>query len=654
MLEVMAGSEPGDAYVAPPHDGAFVAACAEDPGPAAHRRAARAARGQPGRGAGRDLRRRRWRRSRAWGTGSTSPTCRWPRCCAPFETIVLGQTRRPAADRAARALGSARAARARGGADGERIGVGEYVPGRGRRAPRHGCGARGARAVRARRLPRAHAAGRAARRVPASTPAAARAGASTSTGIPTPCRTTSPASRRSRCPAARPRRACPVGLQIVGPPGEDALVFALAAALERALRLGAIVHRRRPGRRRGLRADRGRRALGLRARRAPAWRASASATGRTATRAIPRRSTPGCASTRRTRWRPPRAPTSSSASAPAARRAALAVGHPDRPQGSLRRRRRAADRVELACSTSVPTADCDVWARLRAEGMILLGHLHTHEFAVGGTTDQVGNPWALERSSGGSSGGSGAALAARMVPAATGTDTAGSLRIPSALCGTSTIKPTRGLVSLRGVVPLAPSLDHAGPMARTLEDCAPAAGGHGRAIGRPAARSPRPPRRRPRRSRACAAGGRRLALSPGRPVALDADVADGFDARARRLPGARRRARRAASAARAARRRRRLPRRALRGVARLPPPLRRPPRRATARRSGSGSSRREARNVSAERYLAHPAAPRRETTAALRAVARRRAHLGAARADRALRRARCAATATTTPAATTS
>ncbi len=120
----------------------------------------------------------------------------------------------------------------------------------------------------------------------------------------------------------------------------------------------------------------------------------------------------------------------------------------------------------------VPERSCDVWERLEAEGMVLLGHLHTHEFAAGGTTDQVGNPWALDRSAGGSSGGSGAALAARMTPAATGTDTAGSLRIPSAFCGTSTIKPTRGLVSIRGIVPLAESLDNAGPMARTVEDCA--------------------------------------------------------------------------------------------------------------------------------------------------------------------------------------
>jgi aspartyl-tRNA(Asn)/glutamyl-tRNA(Gln) amidotransferase subunit A len=120
----------------------------------------------------------------------------------------------------------------------------------------------------------------------------------------------------------------------------------------------------------------------------------------------------------------------------------------------------------------VPEQDCVVWTRLRGAGMVLLGHLHTHEFAAGGTTDQVGNPWALDRSAGGSSGGSGAALAARMVPAATGTDTAGSLRIPSAFCGTSTIKPTRDLVPIDGIVPLAPTLDHSGPMARTVGDCA--------------------------------------------------------------------------------------------------------------------------------------------------------------------------------------
>ncbi len=136
----------------------------------------------------------------------------------------------------------------------------------------------------------------------------------------------------------------------------------------------------------------------------------------------------------------------------------------------------------------VPARDCDAWARLAAEGMVLLGHLHTHEFAAGGTTDQVGNPWALDRSAGGSSGGSAAALAARMTPAATGTDTAGSLRIPSALCGTSTVKPTRGTVPIRGIVPLASTFDHAGPMARTRARLRAAAR---RARGRgPAGRAP--------------------------------------------------------------------------------------------------------------------------------------------------------------------
>jgi aspartyl-tRNA(Asn)/glutamyl-tRNA(Gln) amidotransferase subunit A len=119
-----------------------------------------------------------------------------------------------------------------------------------------------------------------------------------------------------------------------------------------------------------------------------------------------------------------------------------------------------------------PDADSDVWARLKAAGAVLVGHLHTHECAAGGSTDQVGNPWALDRTPGGSSGGSAAALAAGQIPLATGTDTAGSLRIPSALSGTSTIKPTRGALPLRGVFPLSGSLDHPGPMARTLADCA--------------------------------------------------------------------------------------------------------------------------------------------------------------------------------------
>jgi aspartyl-tRNA(Asn)/glutamyl-tRNA(Gln) amidotransferase subunit A len=161
----------------------------------------------------------------------------------------------------------------------------------------------------------------------------------------------------------------------------------------------------------------------------------------------------------------------------------------------------------------VPRRSSDGWVRLHHAGMVLLGHVHTHEFAAGGTTDQVGNPWAPDRSPGGSSGGSAAALASRTVPAATGTDTAGSLRIPSAFCGTSTIKPTRGLVPLRGIVPLARTLDHAGPMARTVRDCEPLlAAMSGLRVDSTQSRRVR-----------------RVVVSP-RVGDLDPDVAEGFDA----------------------------------------------------------------------------------------------------------------------------
>jgi aspartyl-tRNA(Asn)/glutamyl-tRNA(Gln) amidotransferase subunit A len=120
---------------------------------------------------------------------------------------------------------------------------------------------------------------------------------------------------------------------------------------------------------------------------------------------------------------------------------------------------------------NVADADGDAWRRLSAQGVVLVGHTHTHEFAAGGTTDQVGNPWAVDRTAGGSSGGSAAALAARMVPAAIGSDTAGSVRIPAALSGVSSIKPTYGRVPAGGIVPLSPTLDHTGPMARTVADC---------------------------------------------------------------------------------------------------------------------------------------------------------------------------------------
>ena len=152
---------------------------------------------------------------------------------------------------------------------------------------------------------------------------------------------------------------------------------------------------------------------------------------------------------------------------------------------------------------------------------MLLGHVHTHEFACGGTTDQVGNPWALERSAGGSGGGSSAALASRQVPAATGTDTAGSLRIPSAECGTSTIKPTRGSVSMRGVVPLAWTFDHPGPMTRTVVDSELVFAGMA-GVAAPDSRRPL----------------RRYAVSP-RISVLEPDVADGFDRALAALPGER-------------------------------------------------------------------------------------------------------------------
>ena len=120
---------------------------------------------------------------------------------------------------------------------------------------------------------------------------------------------------------------------------------------------------------------------------------------------------------------------------------------------------------------NVADADCTAWARLRRAGMVLIGHLHTHEFACGGTTDQVGNPWRLELTASGSSGGSGAAVAARMVPVATGTDTAGSIRAPAAICGVSGIKPTTGRIPLDGIIPLGPTFDTLGPLARTVADC---------------------------------------------------------------------------------------------------------------------------------------------------------------------------------------
>jgi aspartyl-tRNA(Asn)/glutamyl-tRNA(Gln) amidotransferase subunit A len=125
----------------------------------------------------------------------------------------------------------------------------------------------------------------------------------------------------------------------------------------------------------------------------------------------------------------------------------------------------------------VPAADATALARARAAGAILVGKTQTHEFAWGITSvnrlmGTSRNPWAPERMSGGSSGGSAVALAAGLVPLALGSDTGGSIRVPSSFCGTVGFKPTYGLVSRDGIFPLAPSLDHPGPMARTPGDAA--------------------------------------------------------------------------------------------------------------------------------------------------------------------------------------
>ncbi len=121
---------------------------------------------------------------------------------------------------------------------------------------------------------------------------------------------------------------------------------------------------------------------------------------------------------------------------------------------------------------SVAAADAVVIARLRDAGAIILAKANTHEFAYGALTPPTRNPWDLDRMPGGSSGGSAAAVSAGEAFGALGTDTAGSVREPAALCGTVGLKPTYGRVSCRGVVPLAWSLDTVGPITRTVEDCA--------------------------------------------------------------------------------------------------------------------------------------------------------------------------------------
>ncbi|MCR0985013.1 amidase [Roseomonas populi] len=125
----------------------------------------------------------------------------------------------------------------------------------------------------------------------------------------------------------------------------------------------------------------------------------------------------------------------------------------------------------------VAREDAEVTARLRAAGAILLGKLTTHEGAHGGPSFDLAwpparNPWNTEHFTGGSSSGSGAAVAAGLMPLAIGSDTGGSVRNPAGFCGLVGLKPTSGLVSRRGVMPNSFSLDHVGPLTWTVEDCA--------------------------------------------------------------------------------------------------------------------------------------------------------------------------------------
>jgi aspartyl-tRNA(Asn)/glutamyl-tRNA(Gln) amidotransferase subunit A len=125
----------------------------------------------------------------------------------------------------------------------------------------------------------------------------------------------------------------------------------------------------------------------------------------------------------------------------------------------------------------VPTEDAEVVQRLRQAGAVIVGKNNLHEFAYGGSSlvssfGDVHNPRNTEHIAGGSSGGSAAAVAAGLCYAAIGTDTAGSIREPAALCGCVGLKPTYGRVSARGVIPLSWSLDHVGPLAATVGDAA--------------------------------------------------------------------------------------------------------------------------------------------------------------------------------------
>jgi Asp-tRNA(Asn)/Glu-tRNA(Gln) amidotransferase A subunit family amidase len=134
----------------------------------------------------------------------------------------------------------------------------------------------------------------------------------------------------------------------------------------------------------------------------------------------------------------------------------------------------AASRI---LADNVAAHDAETVERLKTAGAVLLGKLNTHEFAFGAMTTSphfgpAHNPWSLDRICGGSSGGSGAAMAADLAAGTLGTDSAGSVRIPACFCGVTGLRPSTGLVSNRGVVPVSWSIDAVGPVARSAEDCA--------------------------------------------------------------------------------------------------------------------------------------------------------------------------------------
>jgi aspartyl-tRNA(Asn)/glutamyl-tRNA(Gln) amidotransferase subunit A len=163
--------------------------------------------------------------------------------------------------------------------------------------------------------------------------------------------------------------------------------------------------------------------------------------------------------------------------------------------------------------------DATVVARLGEAGTVTLGKLNCDEFAMGSSTENSAwqvtkNPWDDSRVPGGSSGGSAAAVAARLLPAATGTDTGGSIRQPASFCGITGIKPTYGVCSRYGMIAFASSLDQAGPLARSAEDCALLLGAMSGFDARDSTSAARPPQ-----DYHAALARQREGASPARPLA---------------------------------------------------------------------------------------------------------------------------------------